>query len=215
MKKITLLGLLAVVAVTLQASAANVLLNGDWATGTEANWTRWRAPWGATESWAVTLNGPTAPEGTLSGGGGNGSFGWYQVVAVPAGTTATVSADWSGNIGSSGDWAEVMLFSSAYANEDWGARADTGAAADIAFEKDSWGMNPPTDWGWQAASLSPHPSGNGGTIYSAGYVCVALKVGGFPMGWASFDNITVEVIPEPSAALLLLAGLPLLLRRRA
>ena len=111
MKKITLLGLLAIVAVAPQASAVNVLVNGDFTAG-EANWTRWRAPWGSSENWAVTGSGPTPPEGNLYGSGGNGNFGWYQVVPVVPGTMASLSAVmWKGDIGVSG-WAEIMLFSS-------------------------------------------------------------------------------------------------------
>ena len=213
MKKITLLGLLAIVAVAPQVSAVNGLVNGDFAAG-ETGWTRWRAPWGSTENWAVTSTGPTSPEGNLYGAGGNAQFGWYQVVPVPPGTMASLSAGWAGSIGGAG-WADVMLFSSPNPADDWANRIDTGAAADIAFKKDSWGMNPPIDWPWQSASLSPHPSGNGGTIMSLGYVCVALKLGGFPTGSVYFDDIALEVVPEPSSALLLLlAGLPLLLRRR-
>ena len=214
MKKITLLGLLAIVAVAPQASAVNVLVNGDFTAG-EANWTRWRAPWGSSENWAVTGSGPTPPEGNLYGSGGNASFGWYQIVPVAPGS-ASLSAVWSGSIGGAG-WAEMLLFSSAtlLPAQDWVTRIDTGNAADLAFKKDSWGMNPPIDWPWQSASLSPHPSGNGGTIMSLGYVCVALKLGGFPTGSVYFDDIALEVVPEPSSALLLLlAGLPLLLRRR-
>lgn len=208
MKKLMVIAMLALAT----PAFANVLVNGDWSTGDETGWTRWRAPWGSTEGWAVTSGGPTAPEGTLFGSGGNGSYGWYQVVAVPASEMVTVTADWKGDIGGAG-WAEVMLYTSADPNANWGNLADSGGAGDIAFKKDSWGMNPPTAWGWQAASLSPHPSGNGGTIHSLGYVCVALKLGGFPMGTVSFDNIILT--PEPAAALLLLAGLPLLRRRRA
>ena len=51
MKRIIFLGLLAVVAVAAQANAG--LTNGDWSTGDETGWTRWRAPWGSTEQWSA------------------------------------------------------------------------------------------------------------------------------------------------------------------
>lgn len=209
MKKV-LIGVLLVAGFAAPASAVNLLINGDWSTGNETGWTRWWAPWGAS-NYAVTSSGPTPPEGTAwLNAGQQGSFGWWQGVAVPVGTVVTVDADWTGNIGGAG-WAEVMLWSQAAPGGE-GGRADTGNAADIAFKKDSWGMNPPTAWSWQKASLSPHPSGNGGTVVSQGYVVVALKLGSVSGSAvnASWDNIVLT--PEPAAALLL--GLPLLFFRR-
>ena len=113
--------LLIVVLLAVTAPVFADLVNGNWSTSDETGWTRWRAPWGSSEQWAVTINGPTCPEGTLSGGGGNGSFGWFQVIECPVGATCTVSADWAGNIGGSG-WAEVMFWTTSNPNEDHGAR---------------------------------------------------------------------------------------------
>jgi hypothetical protein len=72
-------------------------------------------------------------------------------------------------------------------------RIDGGAAADIAFKKDTWGENPPTTWSWENASLSPHPGGSSGGVQSYGRVVVALKLGGNPGGGnsASYDNIVL------------------------
>lgn len=201
----TLVCALVLLATVSAASGANLLTNGDFSAG-ENGWTRWRAPWGGTEQWDAS-----GGVGLQYGNGGNGSYGWWQAVAVPAGTVVTLSADWNGFIGDAG-WAEVMLYTSANAGEDWGGRADGGATADIAFKKDSWGLNPPTTWGWEAASLSPMPGGNGGTLISAGYVAVATKLGGFPLGSVAFDNIVLT--PEPASALLLGLGLALVRRRR-
>ena len=203
MKTSLCVGLL--LAVTAAASGANLLTNGDFATGDETGWTRWRAGWGATENWAVA-----GGIGQLYGAGGDGSFGWFQAVPMPVGDIATVDATWTGSIGGAG-WAEVMLYTSANPAADWGFLADTGAASDIAFKKDSWGMNPPTTWDWQPASMSPHPSGNGGMVVSQGYVAVAVKLGGFPMGSVNFEDVTLA--PEPASAMLLCLGLPLLRRR--
>ncbi len=207
MKKLLCVGLL----LALVAPAYAGVVNGDWATG-ETGWTRWAAPWGAS-NYSVTSAGPTPPEGTLNlNPGQSGSFGWWQGVACPVGWTCTVSADWAGDIDGAG-WAEVMLWSQAAPGGE-GNRADTGNAADIAFKKDSWGMNPPTAWQWQPASLSPHPGGNGGSVVSQGYVVVALKLGsvsGAPV-WASFDNIVLTCVPEPVTMLLL--GVPALFLRR-
>ncbi|MBI4581960.1 MAG: hypothetical protein HY718_19840 [Planctomycetes bacterium] len=201
-------------ALLVGVSAANGawLVNGDFSTSDETGWNRWRAPWGATENWSVAdTDGANGPEGELYGAGGNGSFGWYQGVAMPVGMVATVSADWRGDIGGAG-WAELMLWSQPAPGGE-GNRADVGNAADIAYKKDSWGMNPPTAWGWQPAALSPHPSGNGGTVVSQGWVVVGTKLGGFPMGWVQYDNITLT--PEPASILLLALPLLFVRRRRA
>jgi len=201
--------------VALLASVASAgVVNGDFSAG-ETGWTRWAAPWGAA-NWTICADGPTLPEGELYlMQGQTGSFGWYQVVECPESWICTLSADWMGNIGGAG-WAEVMLWSTADPNEDHGLRADTGNAADIAYKKDSWGMNPPTSWDWEPASLSPHPDGNGGVVHSLGYVVVALKLGSVSgeQVYAEFDNIVLTCVPEPATTLLL--GLPLLLivRRR-
>ena len=185
------------------------LVNGDWGTGDETGWTRWAAPWGAS-NYAVTVGGPTPPEGTASLNQGQaGSFGWFQTIAVPVGLKATVFADWEGLIGGTG-WAEVMFWTQAVPGGE-GNRADVGAAADIAFKKDSWGMNPPTTWGWQPANASPHPGGNFGTVFSQGFVVVALKLGSSPGPGApthtSWDNIRVDYVPEPGSLLALATGL--------
>jgi len=197
------------VAVVLASSAsANLLANGDWSTGDETGWTRIPSSWGINMSWSVTWNGPTPPEGTLAADGG--SYGWYQTVPVDPGTPCTVTADWAGHTIS---WAEVMLWSvpAGTSAADIEATFDAGPTSAIAYKKDAWGMNPPTTWPWEAAALSPHPSGNGGTVISQGVVVVGLKLGasGTP-GDASFDNVVLT--PEPSTALLL--GLSLMLLRR-
>lgn len=184
--------------------------NGDWSSG-ETGWTRWRATWGSNEVWAVPSDGPTPPCGKASFNNGQGSFGWFQRIPdVIAGKTYKVFADWAGNIGGAG-WAEVMFFaiSSSATDEQIISRIDTGASADIAYKKDSWGMNPPTSWSWQAASSSPHPSGNGGQVTPAAdqILVVGLKVGhsGTSTAWCEWDNI--ELVPEPTSLLALGSGL--------
>ena len=203
MKKLALLGL--VLAVAAPAFAQNMVINGDFSAG-ESNWTRWRAPWGSTEQWDASMG-----VGRLSGGGGNGSFGWFQVIPTWESEVVRLDGEWRGDIGGTG-WAEFMLFSVPVgtSDADIANRIDTGNAGDIAFKKDSWGMNPPTNWGWQMASLSPHPNGNGGIVHNIGWIVVGLKLGGFPIGWVEFDNIVLT--PEPTTLLLL--GLPALFLRR-
>ncbi len=210
MRKLAVVLLL--LAVAAPAVAANVVVNGDFNAG-EQGWTRWRAPWGAGEQWSITNTGPTPPEGTLSGvSGQNSSFGWFQRIPAIPSEYYHIDAIWAGDIGGSG-WAELMFFSgtSGMSDADVITRIDTGNAADIAYKKDSWGMNPPTAWSWQQASLSPHPGGNGGTIHAdSNEIVIGLKLGGFPLGRVSYDNIVVT--PEPVTMLLL--GIPAIFLRR-
>ena len=177
--------------------AAEALINGDWSTGDETGWMdgRWSAPWGDA-NWLVTGTGLTPPEGNLHlGTDEQGSFGWYQRVTAPHGAVKRVWADWCGSIGGAG-WAEVMLFSIPLgtSDDDIVARIDRGDFLDIAYKKDSWAINPPTTWDWQAASLSPHPWGHGGQVTNIGELVVALKLGSQASNehvWASFDNIAL------------------------
>jgi len=183
----------------LGAGAQTIVVNGNFNAG-EAAWNRWRAPWGSGEQWNIVNAGPTPPAGELRGGG-NGSFGWYQIVPAPHNEWVRVDADWAGDIGGTG-WAEVTLFSVAPGTDASTivTRIDTGNASDIAYKKDSWGMNPPTAWGWQPASLSPHPSGNGGVVQSQGWIIIGLKLGGQPMGWVRFDHIALSPAPAKGPA---------------
>ena len=217
MRKLVLVSLLTLLMSASSASAVNLLVNGDWGTGDETGWTRWRAPWGSGENWNVTAAGPTPPEGTLhlNAAAGTSSFGWYQVVPVPASEPVTIDGDWTGDVSPTA-WAEVMLFSVAPGTSanDIVSRIDSGAGADIAAKKDGWGLNPPDVWDW--APITAAPGDGGFEKHSIGWVVVALKLG--TGTWnpnhnglsASFDNLVLT--PEPAAALLL--GLPMLLLRR-
>ncbi|MGQ9808988.1 MAG: PEP-CTERM sorting domain-containing protein [Armatimonadota bacterium] len=209
--------LLAAAMVVVGSSAFAGIVNGDFSAG-EASWTRWAAPWSGGNNWAITSSGPTPPEATASlNAGGQGSFGWYQTFDCPAGYYASVNALWKGDIDGAG-WAEIMLFSVVPGTPAAAivSQIDAGAAADIAFKKDSWGMNPPSAWSWQPAGLSPLPAGNGGMVLSQGTVVVAIKLGsvsGQPVSM-SVDNVVACCVPEPASILALSMGLGAMLIRR-
>lgn len=161
------------------ADAAN-FVNGDFETGDETGWTQWKAAWGTGETWSVLPGGWSGWYGELALPGTQSSFGWFQRVPITLAGTYTIDAEWAGNIGSAG-WAEIMYFpaDSVMTDTDIFNRIDAGFDSDIAFKKDSWGMNPPTSWSAEPASLSPHPTGNGGTIIvtTDDQVVVAIKLG--------------------------------------
>jgi hypothetical protein len=195
--------MLAMVAACLVAASgtaqAQSLVNGDWETADETGWSQVTSTWGGGFTWTV---GPPGNAPTPDNAGhltlDSGSFGWYQVVEVPTSWDVTVDADWMGNDIS---WCEVMLFTfdhdPSYA--DVYGVFDTGPVDAIAYKKDRFGMNPLTTWTWEAASLSPHPQGNGGTITSEGWIVVGLKLGanaGTDVS-AAWDNIVITVDPGP------------------
>jgi len=224
--KIIVLGLTLLIGAS-SAGGANLLVNGDFSQPEPTGWTRWWADWGNYADW--TISGGTGYHG-LAGIQGDfgtiGSYGWFQVVPVPAGEEVHVTGLWRGDVDPLG-WAEIMLFSvpvgtpigdvSMAPGTVW-YRVNEGAAADIAFKKDGFGMNPPEVWGWEAADLSTHPAGNGGSVTSLGWVVVATKIG-TNYDNASHDLLYVEfdeiyLVPEPATLLLLALPLAFVRRRR-
>lgn len=213
MRKMAIIGALAVVAAFVAPANAVLVVNGDWSTGDETGWTQWASPWGGNHAWSVDAgDGNPAPAGklTINDGAGGKSFGWYQAIPAVVGQNYTITGDWSGSqIG----WIELMFFS------DDGRpiydQLDAPVAGAVIAKRDAGGLGGGPNFGWQSALNSQQNPNT--QVATAPIMYVGLKVGavpgfgGFPAVGA-FDNITV--VPEP--ATLALLGLPMvvLFRRR-
>lgn len=214
--------ILALLALTVPAIAADLATNGGFDLG-EVGWTRWSASWGGGQNYIVQNDGLPAPCLRARFIDGAGSFGWYQRIQAAPNGSYSLSADWLGNFGLAGSWAEVMFFRirPTVADADIVARIDGGAATDIAFKKDSWGQNLPSSangqWAWESAALSPATGGNNGLVSTDAtrtQLVVALKYGhtdtaGPVTGNVRWDNIVVSgpPVPEPAGILALMTGL--------
>jgi hypothetical protein len=200
--KFLAIALILTMGVATIASAAN-LINGDFETCDETGWTHWRAPWGSGEVWNVV------PVGGWDGCFGElqstviGDFGWFQRVPVTQAGTYAIDGEWAGDIGDTG-WAEILYFPANSGDSDASiiTRIDTANAADIAYKKDSWGMNPPTVWGAEPMSFSPFPGSNGGTIdvTTEDQVVIAITHGSTSAGsYLHVDNLQPG---DPNAVIL-------------
>lgn len=199
MKKALLV--LAVLAIAATASAGNLPI-GDAIP--------WNAPWGPAAT--VTDLGGNVVKIAVS----NGSAGLFWRLPAVASEEVQITGTWEGNVDNVG-WAEVMFFTSTAGqdNATVAGRIDVGNAADIAAKHDDWGLNGGPIWGPEPIENALHPDGPGTIIHATcDEVIVAIKIGqsgGGTANWATYD---LTYIPEPASALLLLGGLPLLLRRR-
>ncbi|MBP7934157.1 MAG: hypothetical protein KA354_05860 [Phycisphaerae bacterium] len=168
----------------------NWLVNGDWSAG-ETGWNRWAAPWSSGSQWLLAIAGTSPPAGRLHYSAGTGEHGWFQRVNVMP-DTYSIQGDWSGILGVMG-WAQVMLFSgtAGLSDAELLARIEGQVIGDIVAAKDSWGLNPPSDWDWEPITNSLHPGGNGNQVFATdGQVVVVVRVGtvaGFSS--AMFDNL--------------------------
>jgi len=177
-----------------ETGGAQLIVNGDWSTGDETGWTRWREEPGGGENWALTSTGPAPPEGELSFSGFLVAyFGWYQVVDVSPGIY-TLDCLWSGYIFSISGRSEILFFTvpEGTSSADIELRIRLGVDEDIFSRYDTY--DGPVDmWDW--STPIPFPDGNDGTCVVSGSedIVVALKIessGTSPI-WVRFDNITL------------------------
>ena len=242
MRKIAILCSLALLMFATTAIAESIV-NGDFGTGDETGWTRWRAPWGSGEQWSVgPCVGPCNPTGcdppceepmgvlalasNDPGPAGTSSFGWYQRIPVIPSEIWYLSGCWCGDVSPNG-WAEVMLFTSTegMSDDDIINRIDTGGADDIAAKKDGWGLNPPDVWDCDeigdastgAYGVIQTPEG---PVFEIHATCAEIVVG-LKLGTGTWnpdhDGMYAcfdNLSLTPEPTTALLLGLPLLLIRR-
>ena len=208
MRKVCAVGAMVVVALLIpQASAANLLVNGDFSSG-ETGWTQWSAPWGGGYVWNAS-SGAGVLQTT------NGSFGWYQAITTVPGQQYTITATFQGE--GALNWVECLFF-----NDDGRAiydQLDAPHDSSIIGKVDGWGMNGGMPFGPDPITSDYYPNGlktnvitaTGTTMY------VGLKTGASGVNattTATFDDVSVT--PEPATITLLgLSALALLRRSRA
>jgi hypothetical protein len=188
------------------APANAQLLSEDFESGL-ASWTHVTAGWGSNYESIIASPGASGAGNALrngwANGSGNGSQARLRDIVIPAGVNSIdLSLKWKNIKGGSNGWYEVLLLNNA---ADW-----DGPSASELLAKEEYGFGSDTvNSTWHdlvVNSIAVTP----GATYTIG-----LKTGGNPadgnQGW--FDDLVVT--PEPtSLALLGVAGLPLLFRRR-
>ena len=197
-------------------AAASLLNNGNFETGNTSSWTFWKAGWSIGEQ--VSVQSTDKYEGSyalkLAFPSGYGSFGVYQQVAVVPGESYRISGYWKGTYSSGDNWFEVLLidgaFSLAHADDPQICPDNFAAAYDPATSQ----------FGWEpisAAYVTTPYIQDGVRTASGNVMTVVLKVGGFGRPSGYFDDMKLEVIPEPSSLVALSGGMMLLagvIRRR-
>lgn len=195
--------------VCAMSASANILTNGTFEGGTTAGWTKWWASW--SNSSAITAT--AAAEAKYTGNYGmklqiNGfsSAGVYQQVAVTPGERYILSGMWKG-MNASGNWFEVLLLDGAWSL----SQADDPALVEanlIAGYDGGFGYPPPATFGWEpfSATYAQWPLADGTRVASGSVMTVVLKIGG-SNPYAYFDDVSLELVPEPSSLFALATGL--------
>lgn len=187
----------------LPAFAQNLLANGNFETGTTANWTYWTASWGSGQQYGV--QSAVKYEGTYAlkewfNSGGSGSFGVYQTVNVQAGKTYKVSGWWKGwyNTAISGNWIEVLLIDGVFSVY----QADDPTVVKNNFLAAYDPMTKIFDWEPISNAYYTGPYIHDGMRTATGTkMTVVLKIGGFgtPIGY--FDAMTMELVDTTPPAI--------------
>lgn len=207
----------ALLVLALAASAsANLVTNGGFETGTLAGWTKWGPiGWGSNCD-TVTQSSASVADGTwrarLQISNGEGSFGIYQVVAVPANVLCNFET-WVRATSNSVNWAEVLLFNYAATPGD----IDSGAISKpfCVWKRDSWTGYAGVPGGTLPTVATPGGPGDswekvtGAATSSTGFMTIAYKWGRSGGGFSGsmyVDANKLTAVPEPSSLLALMTG---------
>ena len=178
------------------ATAQNLIVNGDFATGDLTGWTT-----AVNASTTVTYDGTAGnPSGSAlltrnnTAASANGNY-IYQVIPVTSGNQYKLDADWKGDLlngGNGRNWAEVFVSF---------ASSSLAIPADIEYKKatDGGPNEVPMPWNWESV-LRSHDGGPEDGIYTAtdNYMVVGFNLGGragVGPGFYNLDNVRVTPWP--------------------
>ena len=209
MRNVVILGTLAIIALVANPVKAQ-LFTEDFESGM-GSWTHVTAGWGSNYESIIASPGADGTGNALRNGwannSGSGSQARLHDIAIPMGVSSIdISLDWRNIKGGANGWYEILLLTN---SANWDSPGDEPAGFGI-LEKEEYGFGTDNaNQAWHAAVLNSIAVTPGATY------TIGLKTGGSPadgnQGW--FDNLVVT--PEPaSLAMLGLASLPILLRRR-
>lgn len=218
MRKVTLLGVLAVVA--LAASAQGALYYENFEDGL-AGWSIWTER-GTNTSAAVSedpdvgdpnepvLDNPNATMALVGGNSFNGGI-YTTVSGLPTNTPLEIDGWWKPTSWPANNaWAEVIVIADDPPPPPQNG-SDYNVAANLEYKTDSFNAGGLGAGGIGRMSLTAEVTNDGTFTTTTGQITIILKVGnGSGTTTCAFDDIIIT--PEPTAALLL--GLPMLFLRR-
>jgi uncharacterized protein (DUF362 family) len=192
----------------------NLLVNGDFETGTSTGWTAWQSPWGGSfiRDFANTESGRLGNYCLRLGNAStSGSFGVYQEVNVTPGKTYRVDAYWRGQKLGDMNWFEVLLIDGAWdmAKADSGGEPVVRQSYMYAYDNYTYGLPGPigTTFGWNwtddlDGTLVDWNGRWGERTATGSKMTVVLKAGSTTSGVSLlFDSVSlVEVGTEQVAA---------------